>query len=196
MISSRVPPRRRVVTAVEAIRTSKTWSSPTRLKLWESARIPWISCACTAAAKTCRRVIGSRWPVIVFRLRKVSDRQDRSKIVRRMSPFRGQESVIKIKPADHRSDIESGADRIKLVRSTWVRANRPDNSHPERFGPSNLVHAGYWSAWRRSQDYQADRAEPFPTHRDAHKHRSRHSRRFLAINGLDRGRFRPECINQ
>jgi hypothetical protein len=32
-ISSRLPPSKRVATAVLAMRTSKTWSRPTRLKL-------------------------------------------------------------------------------------------------------------------------------------------------------------------
>ena len=41
-----------IATAVLAMRTSRTWSSPTRLKLWLSARTPWISCAWIIAVST------------------------------------------------------------------------------------------------------------------------------------------------
>ncbi len=59
MISSRVPPRSRVTTAVEATFTSTTWSSPTLLKLFSSARQPWISWALIMAVSTSFMVRGA-----------------------------------------------------------------------------------------------------------------------------------------
>ena len=47
-----------VTTAVEATRTSSTWSRPTRLKLFSSASTPWISCALIIAVSTSRTVGG------------------------------------------------------------------------------------------------------------------------------------------
>jgi hypothetical protein len=57
-ICSIEPPSMAVATAVDATRTSNTWSRPTRLKLFSSASTPWISCALIIAVITSRRVSG------------------------------------------------------------------------------------------------------------------------------------------
>ena len=59
MTCSSVPPSMPVTTAVEATRTSSTWSRPTRLKLFSSASTPWISCALIIAVSTSRTVSGA-----------------------------------------------------------------------------------------------------------------------------------------
>ncbi len=65
-ISSWLPPSMSVATAVVAMRTSMTWSSPTRLKEFSSASTPWISWALIMAVSTTFMVRGflpwaSRW---------------------------------------------------------------------------------------------------------------------------------------
>ena len=47
-----MPPSIEVTTAVEATLTNKTWSSPTRLKLFSNASPPCISCAFTIPINT------------------------------------------------------------------------------------------------------------------------------------------------
>ncbi len=69
MTCSRSPPSILVTTAVEAIRTSSTWSRPTRLKLFSSAITPWISWALIMAVSTSRMLSGFLPSLRAWRLR-------------------------------------------------------------------------------------------------------------------------------
>src|ERR1700704_384645 len=68
-----------------------------------------------------------------------------------------------------------------------VRANHQDKSHPEQSVRVIWCMRDIGAPGGRSLNYRADKAEPFLMRRDAHMHRSRHSRQSLVINGLDRG---------
>ena len=48
----------------------------------------------------------------------ICDGEDGSQVVRRVTPFRGKETVIEVEPSDHRPYIESTPDGVELIVSS------------------------------------------------------------------------------
>jgi hypothetical protein len=133
------------ITAVEATFTSTTWSSPTRLKLFSSARQPWISWALIIAVRTSRITSGA-FPAATL-LREI------------------QSAAMRMPPRLSDGCPHSAASQVSLkssqriiaprLNAAWMGSSWKDvpgtfaplgTTVPGTTGPRSFVHAGYSSA--------------------------------------------------
>ena len=49
----------------------------------------------------------------------IRDGEDGSQVVGRVTPFRGEETVVEVEPSDHCSNVECAPDGVELIVSSW-----------------------------------------------------------------------------
>src|ERR1700731_3818403 len=73
----------------------------------------------------------------------VGHRKDAAEIIGWMPPLRGKPGVVKVQPAHHRADVESGLNRIQFVTGAWnPRATLhrgSGNDWPEHFDAGRVI---------------------------------------------------------
>ena len=56
--------------------------------------------------------------LLTFTGKVIRDGEDGSQVVRGVTPFRGEETIVKVEPPNHRSNIERAPDWVELVASS------------------------------------------------------------------------------